>query len=81
MYNEKLPINRFNGNFSSYMYKILFLSMNYVYKACNPTILNLSINQKKISLGLLDYRPKSFIYVILGLVICMYIFLLLVQFS
>ena len=25
-----------NDNFSSYMYKILFLSMNYVYKACNP---------------------------------------------
>jgi len=74
MYNEKLPINRFNGNFSSYMYTILFLSMDYVYKACNPTILNLSINLKKIGLGLLDYKPKSFIYVILGFVICMYIF-------
>jgi len=44
MYNEKLPINRFNGNFSAYMQKILFSSMNYVYKACNLTILNLSIN-------------------------------------
>jgi len=48
--------------------------MNYVYKACNPTIPNLSINKKKISLGLLDYRPKSFIYIILGFVICMCIF-------
>jgi len=81
MYNEKLPINRFSGNFSSYMHTILFLSMNFVYKACNPAILNLSINQKTISLGLLDYRPKSFIYVILGFVICMCIFLLLVRFS
>ena len=44
MYNEKLPINRFNGNFSSYMYKILCLNMNYAYKACNPTFLNISIN-------------------------------------
>ena len=47
MQDEKLPINIFNGNFLSYMYKILFLSMNYVYKACNPPILNLSINKKK----------------------------------
>jgi len=39
-----LSINRFIGNFSSYMDKILFLVMAYVYKACNPTILNLSIN-------------------------------------
>ena len=44
MYNEKLPINRFNGNFSSHLYKILFLGNNYVYKACNPTILNLFID-------------------------------------
>jgi len=43
MYNEKLPLNRFNGNFLSYMYNILLLSMNYVCEACNPTILNLSI--------------------------------------
>ena len=28
------------------MYKILFLGMNYVYKVCNPTILNLSIDKK-----------------------------------
>jgi len=47
MCNKILPINTFNSNFSSYKYKILFLSMNYVYKACNPTILNLSINLKK----------------------------------
>jgi len=32
-----------------------------------------------MSLGLLDYRPKSFIYVILELVICMCFFLLLVR--
>ena len=36
--------------------------MDYVYKACNPTILNLSVVKKKISLGLLDYRPKLLIY-------------------
>jgi len=45
------------------MDKILFSVMSYVYKVCNPTILNLSINLKKRSLGLLDYRPKLFIYV------------------
>ena len=43
MQDEKLPINRFVGNISSYMYKILFLSMAHVYKACNPTIQNLSL--------------------------------------
>jgi hypothetical protein len=48
MCNEKLTMNRFNSNFSSYMYKILFLSMNYVYKESNPTIRNLSINLKNI---------------------------------
>ena len=44
MWNEKLAINRFNGNFLFCMYKILFLSMSYVrvYKACYPAILNLS---------------------------------------
>ena len=41
IYIYKLPINRFIGNFSCYIYKILFLGMDYVYKACNPTILNL----------------------------------------
>jgi hypothetical protein len=40
------------------MYKLLFWVNNYVYKACNPTILNLSKVKEKISLGLLDYRPK-----------------------
>jgi len=38
------------------MYKFLFLSMRYVYEACNPTIVNLSTDQNMISLGLLDYR-------------------------
>jgi len=47
MQDEKLPINRFIGNISSYMHKILFLNMEYVCKACNPTILNLSIVKKK----------------------------------
>ena len=61
------------------MYKVLFLSMYYVYEACNPTILNLSVNKEKISLGLLDYRPKLFISVIFGFVISMYIFFLLVR--
>jgi len=40
------------------MHKFLFLVKNYVYKACNQTILNLSINLKKLRLGSLDYRPK-----------------------
>ena len=40
-------MNRFNGNFSFCMYKILFLSMSYVYKACNPTILNYLYIKKK----------------------------------
>ena len=39
MQDENLPINRCIGNISSYMDKTLFLSMDYVYKACNPTIL------------------------------------------
>ena len=33
------------------MYKFLFLSMRYVYEACNPTIVNLSTDQNMISLG------------------------------
>jgi len=61
------------------MYKILLLGMNYVYKACNPTILNLCVDKKKINLGLLDYRPKLLISIILGFVICMCIFLLVVR--
>jgi hypothetical protein len=40
------------------MCKFLFWVKNYVYKACNPTILNLSKVKEKISLELLDYRPK-----------------------
>jgi len=43
MYDEELWINKFNNNSSSYMHKILFLCMNYVYKTCNPTILNLPV--------------------------------------
>jgi len=39
----KLPINRFIGKVLSYMYKTLFIIMENVYKACNPTTLNLSI--------------------------------------
>jgi len=46
MQDEKLPINRFIGNITSYMHKTLFLSMDYLYKACNPAILNLSIVKK-----------------------------------
>jgi hypothetical protein len=42
MQDEKLPLSRFIGKISSYMYKILFKIMDNVYKACNPTILNLS---------------------------------------
>ena len=43
MQYELLPINRFIGNISSYMHKILSLSMDYVYEAFNATIVNLSI--------------------------------------
>jgi len=46
MQYEKLRINRFIGNISSSMHKILFLSMEYVYEVCNPTIINLSIVKK-----------------------------------
>jgi len=35
----------------------------------NPTILNLSTVKEKISLELLDYMPKSIIYVVFGFVI------------
>ena len=38
------------------MCKTLFIIMDNVCKTCNPTILNLSMVKKKISLGLLDYR-------------------------
>jgi len=57
--DEYLPINRFIGNYLSYMCKFLFSSIIYVYEACNSTILNLSIVKKKISLGLLNYRPST----------------------
>jgi len=40
------------------MYKLLFFNTDYVHEACNSTILTLSINYKKISLGLLNYRSK-----------------------
>ena len=43
MQYEILPINKFIDNISSYMHKGLSLSMEYVYEACNPTILNLSV--------------------------------------
>jgi len=39
-----------NDKYSSYMRKVLFLVMIIVYKACNPTILNLSIVKEKINL-------------------------------
>ena len=39
-------INIFGCNTWSYIRKTLFLSMDYVYKACNPTILNLSVVKK-----------------------------------
>ena len=61
------------------MHKILFLSMQYEYKACNPAILNLSIVKEKISLGLLDYRPKLLISTVLGLLFVCVFFLLLVR--
>ena len=47
MQDEKLPINRFIAKISSYMYKTLFIIMDNVCKACNPTILNLSIVKKR----------------------------------
>ena len=59
MWDEKLSINRFIGNFSSYKIKFLFVTMSYICKVYNPTILNLYTDfKKKISLGLLDYRPE-----------------------
>jgi hypothetical protein len=56
----------FNDNCSSYMHTFLFLVNSYVYKACNPKILNLSINYEKIGLGLFDSRLKLFIYAVFG---------------
>jgi len=58
MYNKKLPINKFNYNFLSYMDKILFLNMNYVYEACNTTILNLSINKKKDKIRIVGLQTQ-----------------------
>jgi hypothetical protein len=43
MLDEKLTINIFIVNFSSYMQESLHSTMNYVCKVCNPTILNLPI--------------------------------------
>jgi len=40
------------------MLKFLLLVKIYVYKACNPTILNLCTVKEKISLELLHYRLK-----------------------
>ena len=73
---------RINNKYSSYMSKFLFLLKINVYKACNPTILNLSIVKEKMSLELLDYRPKiNHIRMIWGFVYCMCILLLLVRIS
>jgi hypothetical protein len=45
------------------MYKILFLGTDYAYIACNPTILNLSINKKdKFRIVGLQARVRAFIY-------------------
>jgi len=51
----KITIKSINDNFSSDMYKCLFLVNNFVYKACNPTILNLSINQRKYEFRVVGY--------------------------
>ena len=41
------------------MYKILFLGMNYVYKACNPTVLNLSINKIKDKFRIVGLQAQT----------------------
>jgi len=41
--HEKLSLNTFNNSFSSYIHTFLFWVKSYVYKACNSTILDLSI--------------------------------------
>jgi len=46
----------------SYRRQSLFLIVILIYKACYPTILNLSIVKEKISLELLDNRRKSIIF-------------------
>ena len=54
---------------SSYRRKYLFLIMILIYKACYPTILNLSIVKKKIRLELLDSRHKiNYICLVCGFV-------------
>jgi len=37
------------------MHIFLLFGMNYVYEACNSTILNLSVSYEELSLGLLNY--------------------------
>ena len=56
MQDEKLPINRFIGNISSYMHNTLFLITYYVYKTCNPTILNISIVKEKDKFGIVGLQ-------------------------
>jgi len=47
-------------NFHYISYIHFYFELRIVYDiTCNPTVLNLSVVLKKISLGLLDYRPKS----------------------
>jgi len=53
------------------MYKILFLGTNYVYKACNPTILNLSINYIKDKFRTVGLQAQNYLVSVCGLVICM----------
>jgi len=39
---HNLSLNNFNDSVSYYMSNFLYLVKNYVYKACNPTVLNIS---------------------------------------
>ena len=41
------------------MEEFLFWVKNYVHKACNPTILNLSISLKKLQQLVLEIETKS----------------------
>jgi hypothetical protein len=40
------------------MYKILFWVKNYVYKACNTTILNLSVSWRKDKFGIVVLQAQ-----------------------
>jgi hypothetical protein len=55
------------------MLKILFLLKNYKYKACTPTILNLSINLRRDKFRIVRLEAQvNYIICVLGLLLYVY---------